>query len=90
MLRTFVIAGVQQLTTEEVVGTSGGPEELLLAGSGCQDAVATGLVDDLLLTDGNVENLKKAHDFTMVRPESLFCQWLCRVANLAFPLFCRV
>jgi hypothetical protein len=69
MLRTFVIAGAPQLTTEEVVGTSGRPDELLLAGSGCQDAVAADLAGDQLLTDGNIENLEKAHDFTMVRPE---------------------
>jgi hypothetical protein len=71
MLRTYVIAGAQRLTTEEVTGASGRPAELLLAGSGGQDAVATDPADDLLLTDGNVENLKKAHDFTMVRRESL-------------------
>jgi hypothetical protein len=71
MLRTYVIAGAQQLTTEEVAGASGGPAELLLAGSSGQDAVATDPADDLLLTDDNVENVKKAHDFTMVRPESL-------------------
>jgi hypothetical protein len=72
MLRTFVIAGAQQLTTEEAVGTSGRPDELLLAGSGSQEAVATDLADDLLLTDDSVDILKKAHDFTMVRPESIF------------------
>jgi hypothetical protein len=54
-----VIAGAQQLTTEEVAGASGGPAELPLAGSGGQDAVATDPADDLLLTDDNVENLKK-------------------------------
>jgi hypothetical protein len=69
MLRIFVIAGAQQPTTEEAVGTSGEPVELLLAGSGCQDAVAADLAGDLLLTDGNIENLKKVHDFAMVRPE---------------------
>jgi hypothetical protein len=72
MLRTFVIAGAQQLTTEEAVGTSGRPDELLLAGSGSQKAVATDLADDLLLTDDSVDILKKVHDFTMVRPESIF------------------
>jgi regulator of replication initiation timing len=71
MLRIFVIAGAQQLTAEEVVGTSGRPVELLLPGSDCRDAVAAGLAGDLLLTDGNIENLKKAHDFAMVRPENL-------------------
>jgi hypothetical protein len=69
MLRILLIAGVQQPTTEETLGTSGRPVELLLAGSGCQDAVAADLAGDLLLTDGNIENLKKAHDFAMVRPE---------------------
>jgi hypothetical protein len=68
MLRIFVIAGAQQLTIEEAVGTSRRPIELLLAGSGCRDAVAADLAGDLLLTDGNIENLKKAHDFAMVRP----------------------
>jgi hypothetical protein len=72
MMRTFVIAGAQQLTTEEAVGTSGGPNELLLAGSGSQEAVATDLADDLLLTDDKVDNLKKAHDFALVRPETMF------------------
>jgi hypothetical protein len=72
MLRALVIAGAQQLTTEEAVGTSGRPDELLLAGSGSQEAVATDLTDDLLLTDDNVDILKKAYDFTMVSPESIF------------------
>jgi hypothetical protein len=35
MLRILVIAGAQQPTTDETVGTSGRPVELLLAGSGC-------------------------------------------------------
>jgi hypothetical protein len=52
------------------VGTSGRPAELLLAESSCQDAVAADLAGDLLLTNGNIENLKKAHDFAMVRPEN--------------------
>jgi hypothetical protein len=69
MLIRLAIAGVQQPTTEETVGTSGRPVELLLAKSGCQDVVAADLAGDLLLTDGNIENLKKAHDFAMVRPE---------------------
>jgi hypothetical protein len=54
------------------VGTSGGPNELLLAGSGSQEAVATDLADDLLLTDDKVDNLKKVHDFALVRPETIF------------------
>jgi hypothetical protein len=52
------------------VGASGRPNELLLAGSGCQDAVAADLAGDQLLTDGNIENLKKAYDFSMVRHSS--------------------
>jgi hypothetical protein len=72
MLRTLVTAGAKQLTTEEAVGTSGGPDELLLAGSGSQETVATDRTDDLLLTDDNVGLLQKAHDFTMVRSESIF------------------
>jgi hypothetical protein len=69
MLRIFVIASAQQPTTEEAVGTSRGPVELLLAESSCQDAVVADLAGDRLLTDGNIENLKKVHDFAMVRPE---------------------
>jgi hypothetical protein len=72
MLRILVFAGAQQPTTEEAEGSSGRPVELLLAGPGCQDAVAADLAGDLLLTDGNIENLKKAHDFAMVRPEHFF------------------
>jgi hypothetical protein len=68
MLRIFVIAGAQQPTIEEAMGTSRRPVELLLAGSGCRDAVTADLAGDLLLTDGNIENLKKVHDFAMVRP----------------------
>jgi hypothetical protein len=90
MLRIFVIAGAQQLTTEEVVGTSGRPVELLQAGSGCQVAVAADPADDLLLTDGNVENLKKAHDFTMVRPESLSASGYIELLIWISPCLCRV
>jgi hypothetical protein len=68
MLRILVIAGAQQPTTEEAVGSSRRPVELLLAGLGCRDAITADLAGDLLLTDGNIENLKKAHDFAMVRP----------------------
>jgi hypothetical protein len=84
MLRILVIAGAQQPTTEEAVGSSRGPVELLLAGLGCQDAIAADLAGDLLLTDGNIENLKKAHDFAMVRPEhfstSDYVKWLIRIS----------
>jgi hypothetical protein len=72
MLRILVIAGAQQPTTEEAVGPFRRPVEMLLAESGCQDAVAADLAGDLLLTDGNIENLKKAHDFAMLRPEHFF------------------
>jgi hypothetical protein len=78
MLRIFVIAGAQQPTTKEAVGTSGRPVELLLAESSCQDAIATDLAGDLLLTDGNIENLKKAHDFAMVRPEHFSASDYCQ------------
>jgi hypothetical protein len=64
-----VIAGAQQLPSEEAVGTSGRPVELLLSGSVYQDAVAADLAGDPLLTDDNIENFKKAYDFAMVRPE---------------------
>jgi hypothetical protein len=83
VLITLVVAGAQRLITEEAVGTSGRPDELLLTGSGSQEAVATDLTDDLLLTDDNVNILKKAHDLAMVKPESVFGQWLSQVANLA-------
>jgi hypothetical protein len=85
-----VIAGAQQLTTEEVAGASGGPDELPLAGSGGQDAVATDPADDLLLTDDNVENLKKAHNFTMVRPESLSANGYIGLLIWVSPFLCRV
>jgi hypothetical protein len=72
MLRTLVTAGAKQLMTEEAMGTSGGPDEQPLAGSGGQEIVATDLADDLLLTDDNVGMLQRAHDFTMVRSENVF------------------
>jgi hypothetical protein len=90
MLRTYVIAGAQRLSTEEVAGASGRPAELLLAGSGGQDAVAIDPANDLLLTDGNVENLKKAHDFTMVRPESLSASGYIELLIWISPFLCRV
>jgi hypothetical protein len=64
-----VIAGAQQSPSEEAMGTSRRPVELLLSGSGYRDAVAADLADDPLLTDNNKENFKKACDFAMVRPE---------------------
>jgi predicted RNase H-like nuclease (RuvC/YqgF family) len=64
-----LIAGAPQSPSEEAVGASRRPVEQLLAGSGYRDAVAAGLAGDPLLTDDNMENLKKAHDFAMVRPE---------------------
>jgi hypothetical protein len=73
MLKMFVIAGAQQRIVEEAVGTSRRPVELLLAGIGCRDAIAADLAGDLLLTDSNIENLKRAHDFARVRLEHFFC-----------------
>jgi hypothetical protein len=64
-----VIAGAPQSPSEEAVGTSGRPVELLLSGSGYRDDVAANLAGDPLLTDDNIENFKKACDFAMVRPE---------------------
>jgi hypothetical protein len=87
MLRTYVIAGAQQLTTEEVAGASRRPAELLLAGSSGQGAVATDPADDPLLTDSNVENLKKVHDFTMVRPESLSANDYIELLILISPFY---
>jgi hypothetical protein len=72
------------------VGTSGRPVELLQAGYGCQVAVAADPAGDLLLTDGNVENLKKAHDFTMVRPESLSASGYIELLIWISPCLCRV
>jgi hypothetical protein len=69
MLRIFVIAGAQQSAFEEAAGTSRRPVELLLTGSGYRDAIAAELADDPLLANDNIENLKKACDFVMVRPE---------------------
>jgi hypothetical protein len=69
MLRIFVIACAQQSPSQEAAGTSRRPVELLLTGSGYRDAVAADLADDPLLTDNNIENLRKACDFAMVRPE---------------------
>jgi hypothetical protein len=90
MLITLVVAGAQRLITEGAVGTSGGPDEMLLTGSGSREAVATDLSDDLLLTDDNVNILRKAHDLAMVKPKSVSDQGLSRVANLALSFLCRV
>jgi hypothetical protein len=89
MLKTFVIAGAQQLTTDEVVGTSGRPDEPQLAESGCQDAVAADLAVEQLLSDGNVEILKNAHDLAMVRPENCTAGEYIELLIRTSP-FCRV
>jgi hypothetical protein len=49
-----------------VTRTSRRPIELLLTGSGYQDVLADDLVNDLLLTDNNIENFRKAFGFAMV------------------------
>jgi hypothetical protein len=72
-LKTFVVAGTHQTPPEEAAGTSRRPGELLVTGSGCQDIIATDLVDDPLLTINNIENFKKACDFAMVRPGCFSC-----------------
>jgi hypothetical protein len=87
MLKTFVIAGAQQLTTEEVVGTSGRPDESQLAESGCQDAVATDLAGDQLLSNGNIEILKNAHDLAMVRPEDCTAKEYIELLFWTFPFY---
>jgi hypothetical protein len=82
MLKTFVFAGAQQPPPKEAAGTSRRPGELLLTGSGYRDVITTDLVDDLLLTDNNKENFKKACDFAMVRPEYFPAGKHCQVAYL--------
>jgi hypothetical protein len=89
MLKTFVIAGAQQLTTEEVVGTSGRPDEPQLAESGCQDAAAADLAGEQLLSDGNIEILKNAHDLAMVRPEDCTAREYIKLLISTSP-FCKV
>jgi hypothetical protein len=67
------LAGAKQPSPEEATGTSGSPSELLKAGPGYQNVITTDLVDDPLLTAGNIKTFKKAYkelyDFAMVRPE---------------------
>jgi hypothetical protein len=80
------LAGDQQPPPEEAVGTSGSPGELLKAGPGYQDVITTDLVDDPMLTVGNIKTFKKAfkelYDFAMVRPEYFSACIHCRVACL--------
>jgi hypothetical protein len=73
VLKTFVIAGTHQTPPEEAAGTSRRPGELLVTGFGCQDIIATDLVDDPLLMVNNIENFKKACDFAIVRPGRFSC-----------------
>jgi hypothetical protein len=85
VLKTFVLVGTQRTPPEEAAGTSGGSRELLVAGSGYQDFIATDLVDDPLLIDNNIENFKKAYDFAMVRPKYFPAGKHCRAAYLNLP-----
>jgi hypothetical protein len=84
-----VIAGAQQLTTEGAVGTSGIPDEPQLAESGSQEAAATDLAVDQLLSDGNIEILRNAHDLAMVRPENCTAREYIDLFIWTSP-FCRV
>jgi hypothetical protein len=80
-----MFAGAQQSPPEEATRTSRRPVELLLTRSRYRDVIAADLVDDLLLTDNNIENFKKACDFAMVRPEYFPAGKHYRVAYLNFP-----
>jgi hypothetical protein len=73
MLKTFVIAGAQQLTTDEVVGTSGRPDEPQLAESGCQDAVAADLAGEQLLSV-RPENCTAGEYIELLIRTSPFCR----------------
>jgi hypothetical protein len=70
VLTTFVFAGAQQPPPEEAAGTTGGPREILKAGSGYKNVINTDLVDDPMLTAENIKTFKELYDFSMVRPEN--------------------
>jgi hypothetical protein len=71
------------------VGTSGRPDEPQLAESSYQDAVTADLAGDQLLSDGNIEILKNAHDLAMVRPEDCIAEEYIELLIWTTP-FCRV
>jgi hypothetical protein len=85
------LAGAQQPPLEEAAGTSGSTGELLKAGPGYQNVITTDLVDDPMLTAGNIKTFKKAfkelYDFAMVRPEYFSACIHCRVAYLNLLLY---
>jgi hypothetical protein len=57
--------------SEEAIGTSRSPGDLLMAGRSYQNIITTDLVDDPMLTDDNIKTFKKAYkelyDFAVVR-----------------------
>jgi hypothetical protein len=73
VLKTSGLAGAQQPPPEEATGTSRSPGEILKAGPGYKNVINTDLVDDPMLTAGNIRTFKTAYkelyDFAMVRPE---------------------
>jgi hypothetical protein len=81
-LKISGLAGAQQPPSGDAAGTSS-PEELLMAELGCQDIIIADLVDDPMLTVGNIKTFKKAYkelyDFAMVRPEYFSACIHCQV-----------
>jgi hypothetical protein len=86
VLKASGLAGAQQPFSEEAKGTSRGSEDLLMAELGCQNVITTDLVDDPMLTAGNIKIFKKAYkelyDFAMVRLDRSSTCIRCRVAHL--------
>jgi hypothetical protein len=50
----FRLAGAPQPTTEEAVGTSSSPRDLLVSGRGYKNIITKDLLDDPLLTIDNM------------------------------------
>jgi hypothetical protein len=88
------LAGAQQPPPGEAAGTSRSPGELLKAGPRYQNVITTDLVDDPLLTVGNIKTFKKAYkelyDFAMVRLAYFSACIHCRVALPQSPPLCRM
>jgi hypothetical protein len=64
-----------------------------MAELGCQDVIAADLVEDPMLTAGNIKTFKKAYkelyDFAMVRLEYFSACMHCRVVCLTPLLFAK-
>jgi hypothetical protein len=81
----FRLAGAPQPSTEEAMGISGNPGDMLVSRRGYKNIITKDLLDDPLLTIDNMRYFQKIskemYKFTLVRHDCSAAIMFCRVVS---------